>query len=63
VGGSDDDIGDGGSNTDFDAGVAFFGEFTLEEFVQFGEEDTIYENDPSVILFGKDSLIRCSTPT
>ena len=39
---ADDDIGDGWSNADFDAGVALLGEFSLEEFVQLGVENTIY---------------------
>jgi hypothetical protein len=38
---TDNDIGDGGSDADFDAGVTFFSEFALEELVQFGEEDTV----------------------
>jgi hypothetical protein len=41
VGCADDDIGDGGCDADLDAGVAFLGEFTLEEFVQFGVENTV----------------------
>jgi hypothetical protein len=39
--GTDDDVGNGGSDADFDARVAFFGQFTLEEFVQFGVEDSV----------------------
>lgn len=35
------DVGDGGSNADFDARVALFSEFALEELVQFGVEDTV----------------------
>ena len=49
VGGSDDDIGDGGSNTDFDAGVALLGKFSLEELVQLSVEDAVCENSPLVI--------------
>lgn len=41
VGGSNDDIGDGRCNSDFDAGVSFLRKFALEELVQFGVEDTI----------------------
>lgn len=41
VRGADDDIGDGRSDTDFDAGVAFLGEFALEKFVEFGVEDAV----------------------
>lgn len=41
VGGTDDDIGDGGGNADFDAGVALLGKLTLEELVQLGVEDTV----------------------
>lgn len=38
---ADDDVGDGGGDADFDAGVTLLGEFALEEFVQFGVEDTV----------------------
>jgi hypothetical protein len=41
VGGSNDNIGNGGCNSDFYAGVSFLSKFTLEELVQFGVEDTI----------------------
>jgi hypothetical protein len=41
VGGSDDDIGDGGCDTDFDSRVSFLSKFALEKLVQFGVEDTI----------------------
>ena len=39
--GANDDIGNGGSDADFDARVALLGEFTLEEFIELGVEDTI----------------------
>jgi len=39
--GADDDVGDGRGDADFDARVALFGEFALEEFVKFGVEDTV----------------------
>jgi hypothetical protein len=41
VGCADDNVGDGGSNSDFYARVSFLGQFTLEELVQLGVEDTI----------------------
>lgn len=41
VGCADDDVGDGGSDADFDAGIAFFGELALEKFIEFGVEDTV----------------------
>jgi hypothetical protein len=41
VGGSDDDIGDGGGNADLDAGVALLSELALEELVELGVEDTV----------------------
>lgn len=41
VGGADDDVGDGGSDADLDAGVALLGELTLEELVELGVEDTV----------------------
>ena len=39
--GADDDIGDGGSDADFNARVALFGKLALEKFIEFGVEDTI----------------------
>lgn len=41
VGGSDDDIGDGGGNADLDAGVALLSELALEELVELSVEDTV----------------------
>jgi hypothetical protein len=41
VGGPDDDVGDGGSDADFDSRVSLLGQFTLEELVQLSVEDTI----------------------
>ena len=41
VGGADDDIGDGGSHADLDAGVTLLGQLVLEELVQLGVEDTV----------------------
>lgn len=41
VGGTDDDVGDGGGNADFDAGVTLLGQLTLEELVQLGVEHTV----------------------
>lgn len=41
VGGSNDNIGDGGSDTNFNSRVALLSKFTLEKLVQFGEEDSI----------------------
>jgi hypothetical protein len=41
VGCTDDDVGDGRSDTDFDAGVTLLSEFALEEFVELGVEDTV----------------------
>lgn len=35
------DIGDGGSNSDFDARVALLSQFTLEELVQLSVKDTV----------------------
>jgi hypothetical protein len=44
---ADDDVGDGGSDADFDTGVSLLCQFTLEELVQLGIEDTIcYELSP-----------------
>ncbi len=41
VGGSDDDVGDGGGDADLDARVALLGQLMLEELVQLGIEDTV----------------------
>jgi hypothetical protein len=41
VGSADNDIGDGWGDADFDSRVSLLSEFALEEFVKFGEEDTI----------------------
>lgn len=41
VGGSDDDVGDGGCDADLDAGVTLLSELTLEELVELGVEDTV----------------------
>jgi hypothetical protein len=41
VGGADDDVGDGGSDADLDAGVALLSELALEELVELGVEDTV----------------------
>ena len=38
---ADDDVGDGGGDADFDAGVALLGQLTLEELVELGVEDTV----------------------
>ena len=35
------DIGDCGSDSDFNTGVTFLGQLTLEELVQFGIENTV----------------------
>ena len=35
------DVGDGGSDTDFDTGVALLSQLALEELVQLGIEDTV----------------------
>jgi len=41
VRGADDDVGYRRRDADLDAGVAFFSQLTLEEFVELGVEDTI----------------------
>lgn len=41
VGGTDDDVGDGGGDADFDAGVTLLGQLALEELVQLGVENTV----------------------
>lgn len=40
------DVGNGGSDADFDARVTLLSEFTLEEFVQFSIEDTVGDELP-----------------
>ena len=41
MGGSDDDVGDGGCDADLDARVSLLGQLMLEELVQLGVEHTI----------------------
>lgn len=41
VGGADDDVGDGGGDADFDAGVTLLSQLALEELVQLGVEHTV----------------------
>lgn len=41
VGSADDDVGNGRSHADLDAGVTLLGELALEELVQLGIEDTV----------------------
>ena len=38
---ADDDVGDGGRNTDFDTRIALFGQLPLEELVELGIEDAV----------------------
>jgi len=42
--GANDDIGDCRGNADLDTRVTLFGEFTLEEFVELGVENTVCED-------------------
>jgi len=39
--GADDDVGNGGCDSDFNARVALLSEFALEELVELGVEDTV----------------------
>jgi len=48
VGSSDDDVGDGGCDADFDAGVALLGKLTLEELVELGVEDAVSDELPAL---------------
>lgn len=41
--GANDDVCDGGRDADFDTRIALFGEFALEELVQLGVENAIYD--------------------
>lgn len=41
VGGADNDVGDGGGDADFDAGVTLLSQLALEELVQLGVENTV----------------------
>lgn len=41
MGGSDDDVGNGGGDADLDAGVTLLSELALEELVELGVEDTV----------------------
>jgi len=42
------DVGDGGSDTDFDTGVTLLSELALEELVQLGVEDTVGDELPAL---------------
>jgi len=46
VGCADDDVGDGRSNADFDAGVSLLSKLALEELVQLGVENTVCDELP-----------------
>lgn len=61
VGGSDDDVGNGGGNADLDTGVALLSEFALEELVELGVEDTVGDELSSLGAVGenKSATIRC----
>ena len=39
--GTDDDLGSNGCHTNFDTRVTILGEFTGQEFIELGEEDTV----------------------
>jgi len=54
VGGADDDVGDGGGDTDFDTRVALLGQLALEELVQLSIEDTVGDELPPL---GNSSLV------
>lgn len=55
VGGADDDVGDGGSDADFDARVSLLSQLALEELVQLGVEDTVSDElSPLGTIFGRD---------
>jgi hypothetical protein len=61
----DDDIGNGGSDADLDAGVALLCELALEELVQLGVEDTVYDElviSPSVCAHPKLGSRHSSCP-
>lgn len=60
VGGSDDDVGDGGGNADLDAGVTLLSELALEELVELGVEDTVGDELSSLGAVGtrKSATIR-----
>lgn len=65
--GTDDDVGDGGGDADFDARVALLCEFTLEELVQLGVKDTIGDELSALgagdgLLLVRSSFLCRSTP-
>ena len=43
VGGANDNVGDGRSHANLDTGVTFLSQLALEEFVELGVENTVYE--------------------
>jgi hypothetical protein len=57
VGGSDDDVGNGGGDADLDAGVTLLSELALEELVELGVEDTVGDElSPLGAMRGKLSV-------
>jgi hypothetical protein len=57
------DVGDGGSNSDFDPRVTLLGQLTLEELVQLGIEDTVRNElatlADSALLSGHIGGVEC----
>ena len=51
----DDDVSDGRSDADLDAGVALFSQLALKEFVQLGIEDTICGDVSAIVLCAESS--------
>jgi hypothetical protein len=51
MGSTNDDVGDGGSDADFDTRIALFCEFALEELVKFGVENAVYDRNDVSLLF------------
>lgn len=58
VGGTDDDVGDGRSDADLDAGVTLLGKLALEELVQLGVEDTV-SNELSALGAVEIDMLVC----
>ncbi|RDH24731.1 hypothetical protein M747DRAFT_91685 [Aspergillus niger ATCC 13496] len=59
ISGGRTDVGDGGSDTDFDAGVSLLSQLALEELVQLGIEDTVGDELAALRNSSLDSSHDC----
>lgn len=60
VGCADDNIGDGGGDSDFDTRVSLLSQLALEEFVQFCVEDTVGDELSPLRAWAKSAIAHLS---